>query len=97
MNDLPMFEDPLPTPAADAPKKARKKPTKRRKARKVAAAAPAAPPVPKQRRQMRKARTANGHAGGRYTRAQYAAIGALMEMSVKERAAVFDIVKGLTK
>jgi len=102
MNDqMPMFEDPLPTPAADAPKKPRKKPrkkpVKRRKARKAAVAAPVVPPVPKKRRMVRKARVINGHAGGRYTKAQYAAIGALMEMTVKERAAVFDIVKGLSK
>jgi len=76
---------------------------KRRKAKraqrvgKAAAVAPVEPPVPKKRRMVRKARVTNGHAGGRYTKAQYAAIGALMEMTVKERAAVFDIVKGLSK
>jgi hypothetical protein len=92
---LPMFEE---TPAPDAPKKQRRKPVKRRKARKAAVKVEAPPtPVPKKRRQMRKARVTNGHAGGRYTKEQYRVIGALMGMSIKERIAVFDIVKGLSK
>ena len=96
-DQMPMFDD-IPTPAADAPKKPRKKPVKRRKARKaVKVALPVTEaPAPK-RRQVRKPRATNGHAGGRYTKAQYAAIGALVGMSAKERAAVFDIVKGLSK
>lgn len=100
MNDqMPMFDDPIPETSPDAPKKPRKKPMRRKvkKARKVAVAAPIVPPAPKQRRKMRKVRVTNGHAGGRYSKEQYRVIGALMGMSVKERDAVFDIVKGLTK
>jgi hypothetical protein len=100
---LPMFDE---TPTADAPKKQRRKPVKRRKVRKAAVKVEAPPiPEPKKRRastverarQMRKARVTNGHAGGRYTKEQYRVIGALMGMSIKERIAVFDIVKGLSK
>lgn len=74
---------------------------KRRKTRKTAPsiadlAVRAAVGRPKKRRKAKKAR-ANGHAGGRYTKAQYSAIGTLLEMSVKERTAVLDIVKGLSK
>lgn len=104
MNDhLPMFDDPPPETTPDTPKKPRRKPVKRRKAkraqrdRKAAVVAPVVSPVPKKRRAVRKPRVTNGHAGGRYTRAQYQAIATLMDMSVKERMAVLEIVKGLTK
>lgn len=98
MTDFPSFDPDPGVPAAEAPpKKPRRKPMKKRRKVRVARAVPPTPEPPKQRRKVRKIRVANGHAGGRYTKEQYRVIGALMSMSVKERDAVLDIVKGLSK
>lgn len=98
MNDMPMFDDPIAPPEPPLPKKPRQKPTRKRKV------SEAAPKVVKKRRKKRLIRSGfvkkmvpvAEHAGGRYSKDVYVAIGSLMGMKGSDRETVLDIVQGLT-
>lgn len=99
---LPDFDGPGSQPDAvrPGPKKPRRKPAKKV----VKRGPPPAKRVPKKRR-VRKInknpalaapyKADSTHAGGRYSRDVYTAIGSLMGMKGSDREAVLDIVKGL--
>jgi hypothetical protein len=93
MSEMPDFDNSLP---AKQPTKKPRKPMKRRQLHKSAYAI-AAESKPRRGRppaltnKMHKSQTAI------FTKDQYRVIGALMGMSVKERDAIFEIVKGLSR
>ena len=82
---MPMFDD-IPTPAADAPKKPRKKPVRRQ-----VAAAPK--PVKRRKKRVAKAKPAENH----ISKDVYKAVNLLLDMPTDERELVLEVVRGLSK
>lgn len=94
--DLPTFDMPVDMPNPEPPKKPRAKPMKRSRGRPKGKVKVKVPKVAKRKRRVVKV-PIQQHAGGRYTRKVYDAIGAMMMLTPDEREVAFEVSQELSK